>query len=102
MLGHELGHFEHADLFLAAEDSGQVCISIDVGLDLLVLQTVFLDVSPKLFRQFSPGQRLAADDGRQGGVRLDWFHECSVWGTLGLFRRFRCWFALFRCSHARI
>src|SRR5215210_5903943 len=40
---HELGHLEHVDLALAAEDGLQVRVRVDVALVRLILQVVLLD-----------------------------------------------------------
>lgn len=44
----ELRHFEHRDLGFTTEDGLQLVIGIDLGPDLLVLETILLDVSPEL------------------------------------------------------
>ena len=61
MPGNQLGHLEHANLFLAIEHRFQVLVGIDEGFLFGVLQPVLADVGPELFRQFGPGQRFAAD-----------------------------------------
>src|SRR5664280_1771090 len=79
--GNQLGHFEHADLGLAVKHGLQLVISIDLGLYLLVLQTVLLDVIPQFLGELGAGQRLAANNGGKDGVRGDRGHELSVRGA---------------------
>jgi hypothetical protein len=62
----ELGHLEHADLGLAAEDGLEGGIGVDHLPVLLVLETVLLDVVPELLGELRAGQRLGADDGGEG------------------------------------
>jgi len=60
--GNELRHFEHADLGLAIEHGLQLVIAIDLRPDLLVLQTILLDVIPEFLGELGARQRLAAND----------------------------------------
>ena len=53
MIVHQPGKLEHVDLLFAIKDG----LERSVGLDrLFLLQVVFLDVLPKLFRELSPGK----------------------------------------------
>src|SRR6185436_5985344 len=54
--GDELGHLEHRDLALAAEHRLELVIGVDLRADLLVLETVLLDVSPELFGELRAGE----------------------------------------------
>ena len=82
----ELGHLEHGDLRLAAEDGLEERVGVDVTLVLGVLETVFLDVVPDFFGELTAGDRGRADDGRKNGVRLNGFEE----GGIGFAFRFGC------------
>lgn len=82
---HELGHLEHGDGSLTAEDRLELVVSIDLGLDLRVLQAVLLDIRPELFGKLRAGKRLGTNDGGKHIVRLDGFHERSVRFTGGFF-----------------
>ena len=50
MARDQFGHLEHADLALAVENGFELVVRIDLGPFLFVLQTVLLNVVPKLFR----------------------------------------------------
>ena len=76
--GDQLGHLEHADLLLAAEDGFEVVVGIDLGL-LLVLQAVLLDVGPELLGQLGAGKGLVPDDLGERVVGRDGLHEGRVW-----------------------
>ena len=82
----ELGHLEHGDLGLAAEDGLKERVGVDVAPVLGVLETVFLDVVPDFFGELAAGDRGGADDGRKNGVRLNGFEE----GGIGFAFRFGC------------
>ena len=82
--GDELGHLEHGHLALATKDSFQCCVSIDVGLLGLVLETILFDVFPKLLGHFTARQWGGTDNSSQNRIRLDGLHEGSV--------RFASWF----------
>ena len=82
----ELGHLEHGDLGLTAEDGLEERVGVDVALVLGVLETVFLDVVPDFFGELAAGDRGGADDGRENGVRLNGFEE----GGIGFAFRFGC------------
>ena len=56
-------------------------VGIDLRLHLLVLQAILLDVGPELLGELRAGQWVRANNGRQGGVGRDRFHECGVWFT---------------------
>ncbi len=53
MLTDQFGHLEHGDLFFPAEDTLQIIVGIDHNLFLFVLETVFLDIDPKLLGYLS-------------------------------------------------
>ena len=82
----ELGHLEHGDLGLAAEDGLKERVGVDVALVLGVLETVFLDVVPDFFGELTAGDRGGADNGRENGVGLNRFEE----GGIGFAFRFCC------------
>src|SRR5262245_52044106 len=84
----QLGHLEHRDGSLAAENRFEFVVGVDVGSLLLVLEPVPLDVGPEFFGYLSARDGFGADDGAEGGVRLYRFHE----------RRIRFAF-LFCCCH---
>jgi hypothetical protein len=82
VLAHELGHLEHVDLLLAAEDGLELVVSVDVATVLLILQLVLLDVRPQLAGDFSALELLVrAENGGQladgvtggisGGLRFE-------------------------------
>lgn len=73
--GDQLGHLEHADALLAVENGLQALVTIDLGADFLVLQTVLPDITPKLFGQFRPRERGGADHLGQFFIRCHRFHE---------------------------
>src|SRR4029079_19293459 len=60
VLVHKLGHLEHVDGGLAAEDRLQRVVRLDHPLVLLILQLVLLDVRPELLRHFGPRDRLVS------------------------------------------
>jgi len=76
--GDQFGHLEHADLTLAIEDWLEGVVRVDHGSFLLILTTVFLDVIPKLFREFGARQWLRANNGGKLFVGLHWSHESSI------------------------
>ncbi len=45
---YQFGHLEHADLAFAVKNRAQRIVSVDLRSLLLVLETVLLDVIPKL------------------------------------------------------
>jgi hypothetical protein len=57
--GNELGHLEHRDGLLATEDRLQLVVGVDLGLHLLVLETVLLDVGPELLGELRAGSGAA-------------------------------------------
>ena len=56
-------------------------VGIDHLLVLLVLEAVLLDVVPELLGELRARERLRADDGGKGGIRLYRLHERGVWFT---------------------
>src|SRR4029079_2012242 len=87
VLVHKLGHLEHVDGGLAAEDRLQRGVRLDHPLVLLILQLVLLDVRPELLRHFGPRDRLAAAALRQRRARRHRLHECRIRLSCGLLRR---------------
>jgi hypothetical protein len=85
MLRDELCHLEHRNGLFAVENCLQHGIGIDVAAILGVLKFVFLDVVPKLLREFRAGKWLRSDDFGQSGVRLHRLQESGVWLTSGFF-----------------
>jgi hypothetical protein len=85
MFRDELGHLEHRDLRLAAEDGPELIIGVDLGLHLRVLELVSLDVGPELFGELRAGQGARANDGSECIVRLDRSHEGGIRFALGSF-----------------
>lgn len=49
MLAYQFGHFKHRYLWLAAKNSFELFISIDVTLVLAILETVLFDIGPDFF-----------------------------------------------------
>jgi hypothetical protein len=86
--GDQLGHFEHADLFLSVENSLKSGIGVDQGLLFGVLKFVRLDVVPKLLGELSPRQGLGTDNGSEHGIGLDGLHQGGIRFT-GSFFGFR-------------
>ncbi len=84
----ELGHLEHGDLGLAAENGLKERVGVDVAPVLSVLETVFFNVVPDFFGELTAGDRGGADDGRTNGVRLNRFEEG---GISFAFRFVSCW-----------
>src|SRR5690349_15844469 len=74
----QLGHLEHRDGFLAAENCFQRVVSVDVGSLFLVLEPLLLDVGPQFLGDLGARNRLGADHHAESGVRLHRFHECRV------------------------
>src|SRR5471032_373934 len=62
----ELGHLEHRNLRLAAEHDLELVVGVDLGPDLLVLQTVLLDVRPELLGELRAGEGGRANDSSEG------------------------------------
>ena len=86
VLVNELGHLEHADLLLAAEDGFEFVVGVDQRALLRILKPVLLDVVPELLGHLAAGHRLRADHGGEHGVRLDGLHQRRVGLALDLFR----------------
>src|SRR6266511_1686792 len=78
MLADHLGHVEHRDLTLAAEDRAELVIGIDGAAVLGVLQTVPLDVLPELLGHLGPGNRRRA---YHGGELRTWLHRLHERGA---------------------
>jgi len=74
-------------IYALLSDGGQIFISIDEGLLLLVLEAVLANVGPELFGQLRARQGFVAHDSSEFGVRLDGFHECCVRFALSSFLR---------------
>ena len=53
-------------------------IGVDLRADLRVLQLVFLDVGPELLGELRARDGSRANDGREGGIGRDGFHERSI------------------------
>src|SRR6478736_3886097 len=94
----ELRHLEHADLGLTTKDGLEGVIGIDLRADLLVLQTILLDVGPELLGELRAGQRGRAYDGSKFGVGCDGFHERGVRFTSGFFSHSDCGFRVLYCD----
>src|SRR5690606_35050656 len=58
---HELGHLEHRDAALTAEDLPELVVGVDHPTLLAVLEVVLLDVCPDLLRHLGTRLRRAAD-----------------------------------------
>src|SRR5262249_15064869 len=84
VLAHKLGHLEHVDLGLPAENGLQRVVRLDHPLVLLILQLVLLDVRPELLRDFGPWDRLAADHFRERRTRRHRLHERRIRLASGL------------------
>ena len=55
---NELGHLEHADLLLTAENGLEGRIGVNLGPLLRVLKVILFDVVPELLDHLAAGQRL--------------------------------------------
>ena len=75
MLADHLGHFEHANLLLAAEDGLELVIGVDHTPVLRILQAFFLDIGPQFFDHLRSGQLLVADNGTKRSIRRQGPHE---------------------------
>ncbi len=64
MFADRPGHLKHIQLF-GAENRLQLVVGEDFTFVLRVLQFVFPDMGPDLFRDLGTGKRVAADDLRQ-------------------------------------
>src|SRR6516164_9873186 len=82
VLVDQLGHLEHRDLLLAAEDGLQLVVGVDHPPLLGVLEIVLADVGPELLDHLGAGNRLVADDLRQFLGRVQLLHEGGVWLAL--------------------
>lgn len=71
-------HLEHAHLALAVKYRPECVVGIDLRSLFLVLQAVFLDVIPKLFRQLGTRQRRGPDNRGELVVGLHWSHEGGI------------------------
>ncbi len=49
VLADEFCHLEHIDFFLSSKDGAQLCVCVDDGAFVGVLEIIFLDVGPELF-----------------------------------------------------
>ena len=73
VLGDQLGHLEHADFFLAAEDSPRGGICVDPGLRFRILQFILLEVNSELLgelRAGATGSRRPPQRASRRGFRL--------------------------------
>src|SRR4030095_12594730 len=86
-LVYHLGHLEHVDRGLAAEDRLQGGVGLDHPLVLRILELVLLDVGPELLGDFRPRDCLRADDFRQRRTRVHGLHERGVRLSCGLLLR---------------
>src|SRR5262249_706781 len=78
VLVDQLGHLEHRDLLLAAEDGLQLVVGVDHPPLLRILEIVLADVGPELLDHLGAGNRLVADDLGEVLGRLQLLHEGSV------------------------
>ena len=83
VLGDELGHLEHRDGLLAAENFAQLVVGVDVAAVDLVLEAVLLDVGPELAGDFGARLGRGADHGGERGARHEGLHESGVGLALG-------------------
>lgn len=81
----EFRQFKHRRGIIAAEESFQLVVSVDVAFVFGVLETVFFDVVPDLFRDFAARLRSGANDCGQNCVRLHGFHKGGVCFTSSCF-----------------
>ena len=91
MRRNQLGHLKHGHLGLAAEDSLQCSIGVDVTLVFLVLEFVLLNVVPEPFGDLATGCRSGSHNSCEDCVGLDRFKK----GGIGFALRFdlcRHWF----------
>src|SRR5262249_41211371 len=78
----QLGHLEHRDRALAAEDRLELVVGVDHALVLLVLEAVALDVAPDLLGDLGARHRARSDHRRERGARGHCLHEGCIWLTL--------------------
>src|SRR5262245_33504868 len=78
MFRDKLGHLEHADLLLAAEDLLEAFVRIDYSAVLAVLQLVLLDVVPELLGHLSAWHRLRPDHVGERFARRQRLHKCGA------------------------
>src|SRR2546427_351400 len=78
VLGDQLGHLEHADLLLAAEDLLERLVRVDHAAVLAVLELVLLDVFPELLGHLRAWHRLRPDDVGERVARRHRLHESGA------------------------
>lgn len=78
MSAHQFGHFKHGHLALAAKDSLQLFVSVDVGLLGLILQTMLFDVVPQFLGDLATRSGLSSHHRREDFIGLDGFGESWI------------------------
>ena len=78
MLGDKLGHFEHVDLVLAAEDLAQFFVSFNIALVLRILEIMLLYLCPKAFHDHGARHGAFPDDSFELFGELHRFHERGI------------------------
>jgi hypothetical protein len=76
MLGNELGHLEHVDSGLSAEDLLEGGIGVDVALLCRILEILALDVDPELLDHLRAGHRALSYDCREVLADVQRLHKC--------------------------
>ncbi len=69
---HQPREFEHINFFFPVKNHLKSCIRPN---EFFLLKVIFLDVFPKLFGEFGPGDRTRTNNLRKRIIRLDRFHE---------------------------
>ena len=75
---NELGHLEHADLLLTAENGLEGWVGVNLGPLLRVLKVILLDVVPEPLGEFTARSCFWSDDRAQHGIGLNRLHERGV------------------------
>ena len=74
----EFRHLEHAHLALAVKNRPERIVGVDLSSLCLVLQTILLDVVPKLLGELGTRQRLRTNDSGELVVGLNGSHEGGI------------------------
>ena len=78
MIVDQLGHLEHGDLLLAAEDAFEFVVSIDITTVFAVLKIMALDVGPDLLGHLGTRHGIASDHRRKCGAGGHCLHESRI------------------------
>ena len=78
MRRNKLGHLEHCDFALTAENDLELIVGQNVALIARILQIVRLDILPELFHDLAAGHRALAGDFLKFGREVHRFEECWI------------------------